>query len=240
MKLLLSLFAFMIFLAFPANSQWTEVKQSQLVVNGSATMTYMPDRVQFSFGVRGLGSTLDEAVKEATAKVLRVATKLQQVGITDKQIRTSFFNSADNPDGRSWWSSSKDFAAAYQMVITLDSVFDLVEPALAAIASEPVENLSRLEYSLRNDPAKRLEACNAAAQDARRKAEQLAATLGASISNVLYVEDQSQGPIPLPGLPVRGVSDVLALQAGVKTVFSPSQINVEGRVKVIFELARKQ
>lgn len=224
----------------PVNAQWSEVKQNQLVTYGKATLYYPPDRVQFSFGVRGLGSTLDEAIKQATERVLRISKKLQQVGIADRQIRTSYFNSADNPEGKSWWSSSGDFAAAYEMTITIDTVFDLVEPAIAALATEPVEHLSRLEFSLRDDAVKRLEACNAAAQDARRKAEQLASTLGTTISDVLFVEDESQGPIPLPGIPMRSISSVAGLQAGVKSVFPPTQISVDGRLKVIFELRRKQ
>jgi uncharacterized protein YggE len=236
MNRMLSLSGIMILLTAPLIAQWSEVKQTQLVTYGNATS---PDRVRFSFGVRGLGSTLDEAIKQATERVARIVTKLREVGIVDRQIQTSYFNSADNPEGKSWWSSGKDFAAAYEMTITIDSVFDLVEPAITALASEPVEHLSRLDFSLRDDAAKRLETCNAAAQDARRKAERLATTLGTTISGVLYVEDQSQGPIPLPGIPNIG-RGVLGLQAGVRFVFPQSQIPVNGTVKVIFELAHKQ
>jgi uncharacterized protein YggE len=237
----LALVGIIVILSTATHAQWVEVKQTQLVTFGSATINYPPDRVRFSFGVRGLGSTLEQAIKQATDRVQRIATKLREVGIADRQIQTSHFNSADNPEGKSWWSSSKDFAAAYEMIITIDSVFDLVEPAIAALSGEPVENLSHLQFSLRDDAAKRLEACNKAAEDARRKAERLAATLGTTIMGVLFVEDISQGQIPLPGVPMRSTSSVLALQAGVaKSIFSPTQIPVEGRVKVIFEIGHPQ
>jgi uncharacterized protein YggE len=217
-----------------------EVPDSPSFVVMPANDNLFQDRVRFSFGVRGLGSTLEEAIKQATERVVRIATKLKQVGIEERQIRTSYFNSADNPEGKSWWSSSRDFAAAYEMTITIDSVFDLVEPAISALAAEPVEHVSRLEFSLRNDAAKRLEVSNAAALDARRKAEQLASSLGVTISDVLYVEDQSQGPITPPGFPNVSLSSVMALQAGIKSLYPPSQIPVEGKVKVVFELARRE
>ena len=232
MNKLISIMTVLLFAGTSTYGQWNEIKQNQLVTYGNATLYYPPDHVSFGFGVRGVGSTLEEAVKQATDRVVQIATKLKKVGITDQQIHTSFFNSADNPE-KSWWSSNRDFAAAYEMTIGIDSVFDLVEPAISALAGEPVEHLSKLEFSLRDDASKRMEAYRAAALDARRKAELLVSTLGATITGVLYIDDQS-GTIGRS-------NSVLALQAGVvQSIFSGKPIPVNANVRVVFELGHRQ
>lgn len=228
----ISVIVLLLLAAISTYGQWNEIKQNQLVTYGNATLYYPPDRVSFGFGVRGVGSTLEEAVEQATDRVVQIAAKLKKVGITDRQIQTSYFNSADNPE-KSWWSSNRDFAAAYEMTVSIDSVFDLVEPAISALAGEPVEHLSKLEFSLRDDATKRMEAYRAAALDARRKADLLVSTLGATITGVLYIDDQS-GTIGRS-------NNVLALQAGViQSIFSGKPIPVNANVRVVFELGRKQ
>ncbi len=223
--------------SFVAFGQWAKVEQNQLITYGDASVSYPADRVQFSFGVKGVGSTIEQAVRQAGERASRIISDLQKVGVTDQQIQTSHFNSADNPDGKSWWSSKEDFAAAIEIMVTLDSTFQLLERALNAVAQEQVEYISRVQFSLRNNEDKKLAAYKAAAENARKKADLLASTLGATIASVLYIEDQSG----------YNQSQVLALQAGVirggrsATFLFPGQrFTVESKVRVVFEIGRKQ
>ena len=68
---------------FIALSQWSEIKQNQINTYGSATLYYPADRVQFSFTVVGLGSSIEEAVQQATERASRVGAKLKQVGVME-------------------------------------------------------------------------------------------------------------------------------------------------------------
>jgi uncharacterized protein YggE len=203
-----------------------EVKQNQLTTYGFATLYFQADRAQLNFSVQGLGSTIQEAVQQASERVGRIGNKLKLVGLAERDLQTSYFNSADNPGGKSIWTSSKDFMARFEVTVTIDS-FPMIEPTIQALAGEPVEYLSKLTFSLRNDTEKKLSAYKAAAEDARQKADTLARTLGAIITRVLLVEDQG------------GQSESvysLAVSATPSYVFTGKQFPVTARLRVIFEL----
>ena len=140
-------------LSYSAFAQWSEIKQNQINTFGNATIYYNADRVQYSFSVIGLGSTIKEAIQQANERDSKIGKKLKAVGIKENNLQTSYFNSADNPDGKSWWTSSKDFAAAFEITVTLDS-FDLVESNINALSDEPIEHLSNLRFSLKDDSLK--------------------------------------------------------------------------------------
>jgi uncharacterized protein YggE len=232
-KLLASIWALTILLACSSFSQWdqgNEIKQNHLSTFGNATLYFMADRSQMSFYVKGEASTIEEAVKLASDKVARIGLKLQALGLSDKQLQTSYFNSADNKEGKSWWTSNKDFAALFEIIVTIDS-FDLIEPTISALASEPIEHLSKLTFSLKNDEEKLLMAYKAAAENARKKAELVAGTLGATISRVLLVDDQSSGG---------GNSMEIAASAAPRYVYSGMKFPVSSRLRIVFELGYKQ
>ena len=210
----------------PAFAQSSEVKQNQIITFGRATHYYQADRATLEFSVLGLGSTIDEALNQATQKLAHIANKLKKVGVTDKQLETSYFNSAQNPSGKSWWTSSNDFAAAFTVTLTLDT-FALIGPIIQELAGEPIEHMSNLRYSLNDDSTKQYAALKAASEDARRKAELIASTLGASIARVLYVEDTS----PFSA----GRFEVTAV-ATPSFVFTGKQFPVTSSLRVIFEL----
>lgn len=221
-KYILIFFAF----TYSASAQWSEVKQNQIDTFGNATIYYNADIVQFSFSVTGLGSTIDKAVQQADEKAARISQKLIAVGLKKENLQTSYFNSTENRNGKSWWTSSKDFAAKYDVIITLDS-FKLLEPCIQVLSSEPVEHISNLHFSLKDDSLKQLAALRAAAEDAKRKAELIAATLGAKITRVLFVEDLSSFS-----------SQTVDIRASrpPNYIFTGKQIPVQSRLRVYFEL----
>lgn len=218
-------------------SQDRKIEQNQLITRGTASLTFPADRVQFAFGVKGVGPSIEQAVKQATGRAAQIIAQLRSIGIADTQIQTSRFNSADNPEGKSWWSSKEDFAAGVEVNVTLDSPFEHLERAVQAAAAGNVEYISHLRFSLRNNAQKQLAAYRAAAEDARAKAEMLVSTLGASIVRVLHIEDQTDYPVRPP-----------ALQAGVAVrggrspefLLPAQQFSVEARVHVVFEIGKKQ
>ncbi|MBI5471485.1 MAG: SIMPL domain-containing protein [Ignavibacteriae bacterium] len=233
-KSILSLCILAILHTSPSFAQWdqgNEIKQNHFTTFGNATLYFAADRAQFDFYVKGEAATIEEALRIASERVTRIGNKLKTVGLSENQLQTSYFNSAENKEGKSWWTSSKDFAAGFQITVTIDS-FDLIEPALSAIASEAVEFLSKLTFSLKNDQEKQLMAYKAAAEDARKKAELVATTLGATINRVLLVDDQSAGS-------GYSISEVAASVAP-KYVYSGKQFPVTSRLRVVFELGYKQ
>ena len=227
MKLHLLKFALIVFtLSYSAFAQWSEIKQNQINTYGNATIYYDADRVSFNFEVIGYGPTLKEAVQQANDRVSKIGKKLKAVGLKEKSLQTSYFNSADNPDGKSWWTSSKDFAAAFEITVTLDS-FELVEPSINALSDEPIEHLSNLRFPLKDDSLKQLEVLKVAAEDAKRKAELIATTLGAKVARVLFVNDQSSFSTP---------SVEINAKRPPEYIFSGKQFPITSRIQVYFEL----
>jgi uncharacterized protein YggE len=208
-------------------SQIPEARQNQLATYGTSTVFYNADCARLTFSVTGLGSTIGEAIAQASERTSRIGAKLQSLGLHQQQMTTSHFNSVDNPQGKSWWSSTSDFAAQYMVTITVDS-FALIQPIIEALAGEPVESIGKLIFSLKDDTEKQLASRKAAAENARNKANLIAQTLGTTITRVLYVEDQS------PGGDLTNES--VAASAAGPYVFSGKQFPITSRLRVVFEL----
>ena len=90
----------------------------------------------------------------------------------------------------------------------------------------------RLDSSERT--ARYREALQAAAQDARANAEQLAGALGAGLGKVLSISSGSGAPWP----PIQGRSGyaVAAMDAGGAESYNPAEMSITASVTVVFEL----
>ncbi len=216
------LFPFLIF------SQSGEIKQNQLTTIGNATLYFKADRAQLNFRVKGEGPTIEEAVKQSTDRLKTIVEKLKPIGILEDQLQTSFFNSVDNPSGKSWWNSSKDFLTLFEVTITFDD-FKIIEKTIDLLSQEQVDLLSKLKFSLNKDSTKIKAVYKLAASDAKNKADAVAQTLGAIISRVLYVEDQSPGNYDVE----------VKAQAPPEYIFSGKHFPISSRLRVIFELGYK-
>ncbi|WP_169796585.1 SIMPL domain-containing protein [Chondromyces crocatus] len=68
-----------------------DVEQHQIVVLGQAEVTTPPDIAQANLGIEILSATVGEATQQANQRMAAIMSALKQLGIAEKDIRTSNF-----------------------------------------------------------------------------------------------------------------------------------------------------
>ncbi|MGA2625328.1 MAG: SIMPL domain-containing protein [Bacteroidota bacterium] len=221
-------------------SQDVSVHENRMIVYGTGTIDAAADRAKLNFTVRGFGSTLQEAVNIARNKVGDITGQLLSQGIKGANLYTSAFTSGDNFGGKAFLSSSRDYRAQIDVIVTIDSL-DMLESVVSTLTKGALEKLSDISFSLKSDSLLKLEARRLAVENAQTKASIMAKQLGVEVGKVLSVEEllsYSDGDFYItdPNRPP-------GMQAGVVKVggasFYAQRFNVKSGVRIIFEISNR-
>lgn len=160
-------------------------------VHGSAVQRLRPDRVTFSVGVQSHAPTVAEAFNANAARSNAVIAALKRKGVTSDEIQTSglnvttFINHKGKPEG---------FQAENQVTVTrsdIKSIGDVLQAAVDAGANQ----IGGLRFSVADVSSVRRHGLELAFQDARARAETLAALSKRSLGGVVCVSDELVSPL---------------------------------------------
>jgi uncharacterized protein len=220
-------------------AQQADQRINQINVVGTVEIRQLADQARLSFLVRGVGSTLRQAVGNADKNSKIVADKLLTLGLKEKDLSTSSFYSGENRGDKAFLSSSRDFQAQITTVVTIDSL-PLLEPVLFAISECEVQSVSQVSFSLRDEPSIRKNARVEAALKAKEKADDLAKTLGVTVGRVIAIdEDQPRQAPYLSSMfpnPLNASTQAVVVDASIGYGFFAQTISVVSRVYVTFEI----
>ncbi|MEJ2052757.1 MAG: SIMPL domain-containing protein [Calditrichaceae bacterium] len=210
-------------------------EKNTIVVDGYAVIEEPADFASFNFKVKGYGKSLSEAVKNAKEKINNISEKLFKVGLKEKNLFTSHFNSGENFDNKAFLSSSKDFVASIDVVVQLDSLV-LLEPAIICVSENNPDMLSNISYEIKDIEKLREKVLDLATLKAREKAKVISSRLELKINYAIYVEETSSTK-------TRGdrfsnivvVANDRSTQSGPRSFFAET-IKIESSVKVIFRV----
>src|SRR5215211_7725184 len=195
-------------------------------VNGSSSVTAVPDRATFSFGVDARGETASQALSAASAAVRKVTDAVKHAGVDGKDVQTQSISlsAVTSTDGR----HIEGYAANASISVRardLDRAGGLVDAAVAAGAN------SVYGPSLDRSDAEELanQALADAVDDARQKAEALAEAAGGSLGEVISV---SEGGASAPPMPYAAREAALATDVAIE----PGTQEIQASVTVVFEL----
>src|SRR5215213_5672396 len=168
----------------PAHGDAAPVTEKGIVVTGSGSVTAVPDRGSFTFGVTSRGATAAAAVRANNAAMNAVAAALKRAGVAaaDLQTTQASLEQQQSSDGQ----RATGFAAngsVLAQVRDLGRAAAIVDAAVAAGAS------TFYGPSLATADAGKLyaRALAAAVADARAKAKTLADTSGLSLGRITSV-----------------------------------------------------
>ena len=165
-----------------------EIQQNQLVVYGYGSVEKEADIAKLYFSIRGLGPSLDLAVKDAQSKISIIISKLFAIGLKGSNIATQSFSSNENHRDKAFWSSDKDFEATMNVNITIDSL-KLLEPTVIIISEHDVNNLSNINFELKNDEEIKLQTRDIAIKNALEKAKIYSKNLNIDLGKVISIEE---------------------------------------------------
>jgi uncharacterized protein len=238
---------FLLFISQTLFSQQTESKINQISVQGAVELKEMADQATLSFSVKGVGSTLRQAVEMANKNTKTITDKLIALGVKGKEISTSSFYSGENRGDKAFLSSSRDYQASITTIIRIDSL-KLLEPIILTISECEVQNLSQITFSLKDEVGFRRRARIEATLKAKEKAEDMAKALNVTLGKVISIDEsqptqsmqtmlRSGRPNPFnPAYNSVMASEVVVVDGSIGTGFFAQTISITSQVFVTFEI----
>jgi len=192
-----------------------EYPTNVISVNGTGEVLAVPDVASFSFSVLEEGKTMKEAQDKATAKINAMVSAVKALGVEEKDIKTSGYNSYPRYDYKQTQACSvgycppgKQVLSGYEVNQTItvkvrktDSAGDV----LTKVGDLGAANISGLDFIVDDMEKVRAEAREKAVEDAKAKAKVLAKTLGVKLETV--VNFYENGDIGYPIMYREGAMD---------------------------------
>jgi uncharacterized protein YggE len=169
----------------------------EVVGRGSASQP--PDLLDLHVGVSAVRPTVGEAIARLGAQVTRLGEVARELGIEDRDIR-----STHNHVGEEYAGSEREragFRAEQGLTLRirdLDSVSGVVQALVESIGDD--FRMHNLSWAVSDEAALSVRAREAAFDDARDKATQLAALAGTALGELRWVRETDQfggGPVRL-------------------------------------------
>jgi uncharacterized protein YggE len=211
-------------------------QQTGIAVNGTGSVTVVPDIGLVSIGVEVTRPTVADARAEAAGSIDAVRASLQQNGVADNDIATQFFNiqpQYGNPQPVE--GPGTPTITGYTVTNTLnvevrqlDTISAVVDGAVSAGGN--AVRVNNVSFVVDQPERYQTEARNKAVADARAKAEQLAQLAGVDLGDARAVTEIAGSNPPEPRLASA------ASQGAADTSLSPGQTEVTLTVSVIYDL----
>ena len=175
-----------------------------ITVSGTGKASTPPTIAQVSFTVEERAASEQEAQTAATKKTNAALAALKQMGIDDKDIKTTgyqIYPQYETPDckpGVPCAQSTK--ISSYQVSQSVDvKVRDTNKAGevLKALGTAGVQNVSGPNFTVDEPTAVQAEARGKAIEDARQKAQLLANQLGVRLGTVVSFSENGGGAMPI-------------------------------------------
>ena len=206
---------------------------SGIAVSGRGEVFGTPDTLQMSFGVSVLRPTVKQAVADAAELADGLISTLEGSGVATDDIQTANYSIYPEYD----YSSDERRLVGYRVSNTvtakirdIDSAGSVIDAAVVGVGDEI--QVSGVSFSIEDDEELISAARDAAWQDARAKAQQLADLAGLTLGNAVMISESVAGTLPQP-LYRAAFEDSVA--GSVETPIETGQQQVAVTLQVRFE-----
>ncbi|MBN2392360.1 MAG: SIMPL domain-containing protein [Anaerolineae bacterium] len=202
-------------------------------VNGSGMASNTPDIVDIQLGVETVNDDAAQAISESTAKMKAVLDAVKALGIEDKDIQTvnytmwveQIYNQETGvPTGQVRYHVTNQINVRLH---DLTQAGKLLENTLAVGAN----NVGSITFGVSDPTELQKQARATAVQNARAKAEELAAGLGIRVGKVRQVSEYVSGPTP-----IATYARDMGMGGGGEVPIATGSYNVTVEVQVIFDI----
>ena len=219
-------------LSLPVNA----VIPAGVVTTGDATVKAKPDGAIVTVGTIVQGATADEAQAQLSGRIANILDRAKVLAIPDADTKTVGYRI----DPQYAYEPGKaprltGFQASQQIALTLHGT-DAVGKALDTLVQGDGATTVTVSFALLDPKAAQASAREQAIQDARAKAQAMAATAGVQLGKVISVNDI--GLTPTVDGSIKQSFTALAIPAPAAVSQLPSgELQVVVRVQVQWELA---
>jgi uncharacterized protein YggE len=187
-----------------------------ITVTGTGTANAVPDVADWSFGVQSDAETASGAMSAAAEATRRIIDALRDAGIEQRDLRTENVSlyPRTTDDGRAVIGYTAS-SSVHATVRDLDRAGAIVDAAVRAGANEIYGPTLRIDDTRAQYQA----AAEAALDDARARAEALAARAGLTLGVPVAIVDSGGGsPMPAYDRALAGAESAVPIEPGVNEV----------------------
>jgi len=210
-------------------------KPPVIEVYGTANIKVEPDIINWTLSIIVSHDDLITAKKEHDKSLSNVLELLREKGLIQADIKTGGIRLTRNTQQ---YTQEKKFTVSNEVWFTFNDItkYDILTSELFQIENVFISG-TYLEYSGAIET--RIKAREDAVNAAKKKAEEMAAVLGVAIGKPLLIQEEPSysGNYPNPFNTSTEVDNYSSNYSS--TLFSKGTINVEAKVKVVFELINK-
>jgi uncharacterized protein YggE len=171
-----------------------------VTVVGNGSVSAAPDEAFVSLGVQTDADTAADALSQNTQQMDALLEALADAGIPSADIQTQFISlypRYEEPQpGQTGTAEISGYTAVNNVevrVADLDNLGDILDAAVAAGSN----NISGIRFSVSDTDDLLNEARESAMNDARRKAQQLAALAGGQLGPVMSISEGAPAAVPI-------------------------------------------
>lgn len=207
---------------------------TKLTVSGSGTVLVESDLAVVTVGVREASTDVLVAQSTVNEKIAAIKQSLLDAGAKESEINTDSINIYANYD----YSDNTEVIVGYTANNTLsvrttdiDNVGALIDAAFAAGAN----TLDNVQFTVQDDSEAREQALTKAVEDARRKADVLAAAAGLQIASIESIAES--GVYTYDSMRNYAMMDEATTESGgAGTLVQAALVSVDASVSMEFEL----
>lgn len=209
--------------AAPAAAQ--AVEPPTVAVSGEGVVNAVPDRASVSVSVESRAVAQRDAQSRTASVMKAVQDRLRALGVPADAIRTTnvnLFIDADYVNGR---RVTRGYVSTNAVDVRIDAI-DRVGEVVDAVVAAGATSVSEVRFDVKNRAGLEREALKLAVQDARARAEAMAAGAARALDRVLRIEEHGV-PAPMP-MPVRAMA--MKESAMADTPVAAGQMEFRARV----------
>lgn len=209
--------------------------ESTVTANGNSQMSVMPDEVSVYLMIETRNLSAETAKNDNAVISEKVMAALKGLGIADKDIETQNFNINPEID----WTSGTQKITGYivqNSLIVKTKDFSLVGKIVdSSVDAGSLVNSINFELSNEKSNQYKTLAIANATQDARIKAEAIAAGLGKTVGRLISVSASDYNYYPYP-IYARAEAGGMADAKVAATQIQPKNIDVSASASVVYQI----
>jgi len=203
-----------------------------ITVSGVGEANAAPDTVEIDVGVSVLANTVQDATNTAAERAEAVLSALKAGGVAVEDVTTTEYSIRPEYD----YSDNKQRLMGYRVINTVRAKhrdITATGPLLDSIASAGGDEtrVNGLSFGVADETSLMADAREAAWNDARSKAEQLATLSGHTLGKAVSITETVQGPVvPMP----RMLAADMAMSEKAATPIQPGTSSVKVTLQAEF------
>ena len=214
-------------------AQAQNVMEKTIKVTGIGTVDVVPDKALVSMSVENKGKDANEIKQLNDQAVSKVLAAAKNLGITDKDIQTTFVNLNKSYD---YNTKKHDYVANQTIKLTIKdlSTYDKVMNGLLDSGINRINSVSLESSKLKQLKS---EARKKAVADAKMKAEEYAGVLNQKVGSALHIKEQEETTHqPYPQFAKTRMMSMESNDSGQGPTLATGEMSVESSIIITFAL----